>query len=60
MSDTYIPTVLRRKVIERANNCCEYCRLSQTDNFFSFHIDHIISEKHDDETTEDNLYFGYP
>jgi HNH endonuclease len=60
MSATYIPAAIRRNVIERSNNCCEYCRLSQIDNFFTFHVDHIISEKHDGETTEDNLCFSCP
>lgn len=60
MSDTYIPLALRREVIERANNCCEYCRLSQDDNFFTFHVDHIISEKHQGKTWEDNLCLSCP
>jgi hypothetical protein len=38
---TSITNELRRQVIERAGNCCEYCLLSQDDNFFSFHIDEI-------------------
>ena len=29
MSTTYISAVMRREVLERAGNCCEYCRLSQ-------------------------------
>ena len=60
MSDTHIPLALRRKVIERAGNCCEYCRLSQEDNFFTFHIDHIISEKHKGKTRSDNLCLSCP
>lgn len=60
MSDTHIPAALRREVIERANNCCEYCRLSQSDNFFTFHVDHVISEKHNGETKSDNLCFSCP
>jgi hypothetical protein len=46
MSVTYISPQLRRAVIERAGNCCEYCRISQDDQFFAFEIDHIIAEKH--------------
>lgn len=60
MSDTYIPVALRREVIELAKNCCEYCRLSQSDNFFTFHVDHVISEKHNGETKSDNLYLSCP
>ena len=52
---TYIAAPLRRLVIERAGNCCEYCLLSQDDDDFSFHIDHVIAEKHHGETTADNL-----
>jgi len=52
---TYIPAELRRQVIERAENCCEYCRLSQDDDEFSFHIDHIVAEKHHGETIPENL-----
>lgn len=60
MSDTHIPVALRREVMERAGNCCEYCRLSQDDNYFTFHVDHIISEKHAGETTSDNLCLSCP
>ncbi len=60
MSDTHIPAVLRREVIERAGNCCEYCQLSQDDNYFTFHVDHIISEKHAGETKSDNLCLSCP
>lgn len=57
---SYINTELRRQVIERAGNCCEYCRLSQEDNTFSFQIDHVIAEKHDGETALDNLSLACP
>ncbi len=60
MSDAYISAELRRQVIERANNCCEYCRLSQTDNFFTFHVDHIISQKHDGTSQFENLCLSCP
>lgn len=60
MSDSYISAELRRQVIERANDCCEYCRLSQADNFFTFHVDHIISQKHKGTTLLDNLCFSCP
>ncbi|MDX2077063.1 MAG: HNH endonuclease signature motif containing protein [bacterium] len=51
-----IPKKLRQQVIERANGCCEYCRIGQDDRLLSFHVDHIIPHKHrgaDDEL--DNL-----
>jgi len=48
---TYISAALRRLVIERAGNCCEYCLVSQADNFLPFEIDRIIVEKHGGKTT---------
>lgn len=52
---TYINAELRRFVLERAENCCEYCLLSQENNFLPFEVDHIVSEKHGGETSKDNL-----
>jgi hypothetical protein len=60
MSRTYITVEMRRIVIERAGNCCEYCLLSQEDNTFSFQIDHVVSEKHEGETTLANLSLSCP
>jgi 5-methylcytosine-specific restriction endonuclease McrA len=60
MSTTYISADLRREVTTRASNCCEYCHISQEDQFFSFEIDHIISEKHGGATTSDNLCLSCP
>ena len=57
---TYISSALRRQVIERANNCCEYCLLSQDSIFFSFEIDHIISQKHGGSSLTDNLCLSCP
>lgn len=57
---TAVSDELRRLVIERAGNCCEYCLLNQADNTFSFHIDHIISEKHGGETAAQNLCLSCP
>jgi hypothetical protein len=51
----HIPEALRRLVIERANRCCEYCRLAEADNFLPHEIDHVIAQKHRGTTTEDNL-----
>jgi hypothetical protein len=52
---TYISPALRRLVIERAGNCCEYCLLNAADDILPFHIDHIKSEKHGGATNGDNL-----
>ena len=55
MSTTYISTELRRQVISRAENICEYCLIHEDDTFFGCHVDHIISKKHGGLTTADNL-----
>lgn len=56
----HINASLRREVIERAGNCCEYCRISQADQFFTFEIDHIIAEKHRGPTHSNNLCLSCP
>lgn len=58
MSNDYINAALRRLVAERAQFCCEYCRISEADTFWGCHIDHIISEKHGGLTTADNLAYA--
>jgi len=50
-----IPTTLRRLVIQRADDRCEYCGLSQAGQAATFHIDHIIPVVAGGETTADNL-----
>ena len=40
-------TSLRDLVRERANDCCEYCRLPQAAiPFISFHVEHIVAQQH--------------
>jgi hypothetical protein len=50
-----IPASLRRLVIQRADNRCEYCGLSQLGQAATFHIDHVIPEVVGGSTTKDNL-----
>jgi hypothetical protein len=52
---TYISVALRRKVEERAGNCCEYCRVHRSLRLIPYHIDHVISEKHGGQTALGNL-----
>ena len=52
---TYIPDGLRRQIIERAGQCCEYCLIHQRDSLYAHEVDHIIPIKHRGETTADNL-----
>lgn len=53
MSD--IPASVREKVVERAKNRCEYCRLAQAGQEAQFHIDHIRPRSASGETALDNL-----
>lgn len=46
---------LRRRVQERAQQCCEYCLVSQELTASTHQVDHVIAEKHGDQTTLDNL-----
>jgi len=52
---TKIPAALRRWVIQRANNRCEYCGISQIGQVATFHIDHVIPVVAGGETTTENL-----
>jgi hypothetical protein len=55
---TYIPEGLRRAVIERARQCCEYCRLADADSPVSHEIDHIVPTSHRGQTTSENLAYS--
>jgi HNH endonuclease len=55
---TYVPATLRREVIERAGNRCEYCLLPAEVAFFPHEVDHVIAEKHGGATEIDNLAFA--
>lgn len=50
-----IPASLRRLVIQRADDRCEYCRISQAGQVATFHIDHILPVVANGETTPENL-----
>lgn len=55
MSVTYVSAELRTLVHERANGYCEYCRIAERLSFECHQIDHVIAEKHEGRTDEDNL-----
>lgn len=46
---------LRKQVIERAAECCEYCGLHQNLVASAHQVDHVIAEKHRGPTTLENL-----
>jgi hypothetical protein len=50
-----IPAALRRFVIRRAANVCEYCGLSQQGQEATFHIDHVIPRMAGGATDTENL-----
>src|SRR5688572_25367009 len=50
-----IPARLRRQVIQRAGDRCEYCRLSQAGQEAAFHIDHVLPLNSGGKTTLANL-----
>jgi hypothetical protein len=56
----HISDALRKYVIDRAENRCEYCRIPALVAGFSFHIEHIIALQHDGETVADNLALSCP
>jgi HNH endonuclease len=52
---SYVSAALRRLVIERAMEQCEYCLFPQIASLFAFEMEHIIAEKHDGITESENL-----
>lgn len=50
-----IPASLRRLVIQRADNRCEYCGISQIGQVATFHIDHIVPVVAGGGTIAENL-----
>lgn len=55
MSRSHIPAQLRRLVIQRAQECCEYCLIFQQDADFPHQVDHLIALKHGGQTSGGNL-----
>jgi len=51
----HIPVFLRKLVIRRACNRCEYCLLSQEGQEATFHIDHVIPVAEGGQTVSENL-----
>jgi len=51
----HITAALRRLVVARASNHCEYCGLAQDGQVATFHIDHVTPVAASGATSEDNL-----
>lgn len=52
---SYVPAEIRRAVIARADNRCEYCLRPQWNSLLLFQIDHIVAVKHGGESELENL-----
>ena len=52
---TRISGSLRRLVRDRAHDRCEYCLFPDGVTFYPHEVDHVIAEKHEGLTVEDNL-----
>jgi hypothetical protein len=46
---------LRDLIWFRAASCCEYCQMPQEFAEATHEVDHVIAEKHDGQTTPENL-----
>lgn len=58
MSVTYIGAELRRLIVARSEELCEYCLIAEADTFYGCEADHIISEKHGGRTDDGNLAYA--
>lgn len=45
----------KQAVRDRAQGCCEYCRVEESDRFSTFHVDHIVSQKLGGTDDDSNL-----
>lgn len=45
----------RKMVRTRAGARCEYCRIHEDDEPYTFHLEHIVAKKHDGDDDPDNL-----
>ena len=57
MSERSLSAALRRRIIERSGNRCEYCLVPAGVAFFPHEVDHIVAIKHGGKTNETNLAF---
>jgi len=46
---------LRRRVMERAGRCCEYCLVPDGLSFYAHEVDHVVAEKHGGPSEVENL-----
>jgi hypothetical protein len=53
-----IPAPLRRLVLRRAGECCEYCLLHRRYAYFPHEVDHLIALQHGGPTESENLVYA--
>ena len=51
----HISSEIRQIVASRANFVCEYCLIAESDAYFKFQVEHIISRKHGGSSELENL-----
>lgn len=51
---------IRRLVRERAQDCCEYCRMAQAIQGATFHIEHIVPRRKGGKDEAENLALACP
>jgi 5-methylcytosine-specific restriction endonuclease McrA len=50
-----VPPSIRRQVVQRAGDCCEYCGISQALQEATFHVDHVKPRRMSGNSTLENL-----
>jgi 5-methylcytosine-specific restriction endonuclease McrA len=53
-----VPSSIRRRVAERADRRCEYCRCPEAFSLDTFTIDHIDPARGEGENAADNLAYA--
>jgi HNH endonuclease len=53
-----VSVAIRRRIERRANGRCEYCHLHQDDEFYTFHVEHVIARQHGGTNQSANLCFA--
>ncbi len=55
MATSEVTAALRRLVVSRAGESCEYCKLHQRFSIYTHEVDHVIATKHGGKTVSENL-----
>jgi hypothetical protein len=55
MATSEVTAALRRLVVSRAGESCEYCKLHQRFSIYTHEVDHVTATKHGGKTVSENL-----